>query len=247
MWGGVAWCEERRPASQPPCVPLWAPLQPVFVKVRVAVLCALFWVAAGLLSWGTAGGVLHVAVHPSSSSFSFARSSPAPLLSLACNPTPPSLLPLAFPSPPVRLSLAQRSAALSLWRGDVGQALQTLLEHNALTADFVSLSAAAGLCVVWDGDGWCWTAFVLLMVLRVVWASRVVGNVCLRWRLWECRGVVLSVMPRGVEQLFGAALQHGICYLATEREALACAFEVTGGALSSMTDQFHHTSALQGV
>lgn len=40
--------------------------------------------------------------------------------------------------------LAQRSAALSLWTGDVGAAIATLLENDVLTADFVSCAAAAG-------------------------------------------------------------------------------------------------------
>lgn len=39
---------------------------------------------------------------------------------------------------------AQRAAALELWNGDVGSAIATLLEYDALTADFVSMSASAG-------------------------------------------------------------------------------------------------------
>jgi WD40 repeat protein len=39
---------------------------------------------------------------------------------------------------------AQRAAALELWSGDVGSAIATLLEYDALTADFVSMSASAG-------------------------------------------------------------------------------------------------------
>jgi len=40
--------------------------------------------------------------------------------------------------------LAQRAAAVSLWSGDVGSAIKVLVENDALTADFVSFSAAAG-------------------------------------------------------------------------------------------------------
>ena len=43
-----------------------------------------------------------------------------------------------------RRTLAQRSAALKLWQGDVGGAIQVLLENQALTADFVSIAASAG-------------------------------------------------------------------------------------------------------
>ena len=46
--------------------------------------------------------------------------------------------------------MAQRAAALSLWRGDVGGALRMLLEHDTLSADFVSMTAGAGgLCGWW--------------------------------------------------------------------------------------------------
>ncbi|KAL4424453.1 hypothetical protein ABPG77_006391 [Micractinium sp. CCAP 211/92] len=48
------------------------------------------------------------------------------------------------PSSASRLALAQRAAAAALLRGDVGAAMRVLLEHDALSADFVSLSAAAG-------------------------------------------------------------------------------------------------------
>ncbi|KAG7671807.1 hypothetical protein Ndes2526B_g07286 [Nannochloris sp. 'desiccata'] len=40
--------------------------------------------------------------------------------------------------------LAQRAAAVSLWAGDIGSAIKVLVENDALTADFVSFSAAAG-------------------------------------------------------------------------------------------------------
>lgn len=47
-------------------------------------------------------------------------------------------------SPASRQAAAQRAAAAALFRGDVGSAVQLLLQHDALTADFVSMSAAAG-------------------------------------------------------------------------------------------------------
>lgn len=47
-----------------------------------------------------------------------------------------------------RHGIAQRAAAAALFRGDVGAAVQLLLEHDALTADFVSMSAVAGGCSV---------------------------------------------------------------------------------------------------
>jgi hypothetical protein len=47
-------------------------------------------------------------------------------------------------SAPARRVTAQRAAALALWRGDVGAAAQLLADHDALTADFVSMCAAAG-------------------------------------------------------------------------------------------------------
>lgn len=50
----------------------------------------------------------------------------------------------AAPSSSSRAALAQRAAAAALLRGDVGAAVQVLLDHDALTADFVSMSAAAG-------------------------------------------------------------------------------------------------------
>jgi len=43
-----------------------------------------------------------------------------------------------------RRLLAQRAAAVALWSGDVGRAIHILIEHDALTADFVSFAAAAG-------------------------------------------------------------------------------------------------------
>ena len=46
--------------------------------------------------------------------------------------------------PAVARVAAQRAAAVALWSGDVGTALRILLKHDALTADFVSLSAVAG-------------------------------------------------------------------------------------------------------
>lgn len=60
-----------------------------------------------------------------------------------------------------RQALAQRAAAAALLRGDVCAALHVLLEHDALTADFVSLSAAAGgwvgkrACELCCGAGLC--------------------------------------------------------------------------------------------
>jgi WD40 repeat protein len=53
---------------------------------------------------------------------------------------------LAGPSqrPAAARVLAQRAAAVSLWAGDVGSAIKVLVENDALTADFVSFSAAAG-------------------------------------------------------------------------------------------------------
>ena len=37
-----------------------------------------------------------------------------------------------------------QSAVIAMWRGDVSQALATVCEADALTADFVSLAASAG-------------------------------------------------------------------------------------------------------
>jgi hypothetical protein len=56
-----------------------------------------------------------------------------------------------------RLHLAHRAAAAALFCGDVAAAVQLLLQHDALTADFVSMSAAAGgpfLCAAGCGPGW---------------------------------------------------------------------------------------------
>ena len=39
---------------------------------------------------------------------------------------------------------AQRAAVLRLWAGDAAGALHTVLRADALTADFVSMAAAAG-------------------------------------------------------------------------------------------------------
>jgi hypothetical protein len=47
-------------------------------------------------------------------------------------------------NPQARRSAAQHAAAVALWRGDVGVAVALLLEHDALTADFVSMAVAAG-------------------------------------------------------------------------------------------------------
>ena len=44
----------------------------------------------------------------------------------------------------MKVACAQRSAALALWRGDVGGALKLVLAADALTADFVSMAASAG-------------------------------------------------------------------------------------------------------
>lgn len=44
----------------------------------------------------------------------------------------------------MKVAAAQRSAALALWRGDIGGALKTVLVADALTADFVSMAASAG-------------------------------------------------------------------------------------------------------
>jgi WD40 repeat protein len=46
--------------------------------------------------------------------------------------------------------LAQRAAAVSLWSGDVGSAIKVLIENDALTADFVSFSAAAAGRGAWE-------------------------------------------------------------------------------------------------
>ena len=50
----------------------------------------------------------------------------------------------ATANPQARRSAAHHAAAVALWRGDVGEAVRLLLEHDALTADFVSMAAAAG-------------------------------------------------------------------------------------------------------
>ena len=39
---------------------------------------------------------------------------------------------------------ALQSAMIAMWRGDVSQALATVVEADALTADFVSIAASAG-------------------------------------------------------------------------------------------------------
>eukprot|EP00887_Chlorella_sp_A99_P005222 scaffold1.g5222.t1 len=52
-----------------------------------------------------------------------------------------------------RHAAAQRAAALALWRGDLGQALDVLLQHEALTAEFVSLAAGAGALAGGGGGG----------------------------------------------------------------------------------------------
>lgn len=44
----------------------------------------------------------------------------------------------------MKVAAAQRSAAIALWRGDVGEALKIVLAADALTADFVSMAASAG-------------------------------------------------------------------------------------------------------
>jgi len=51
---------------------------------------------------------------------------------------------LAKLHPQQRRLQAQRAAALALWTGDVGGCIQILTDSEALTADFVSFSAAAG-------------------------------------------------------------------------------------------------------
>ena len=43
-----------------------------------------------------------------------------------------------------RQASAVQSAVIAMWRGDVAQALATVCEADALTADFVSLAASAG-------------------------------------------------------------------------------------------------------
>lgn len=43
-----------------------------------------------------------------------------------------------------RRALAHRAAALKLWEGDIGGALRIVMEHDALTADFVCFAAGAG-------------------------------------------------------------------------------------------------------
>ena len=57
-------------------------------------------------------------------------------------------------NPQARRSAAQHAAAVALWRGDVGEAVRLLLEHDALTADFVSMAAAAGEGAARGLRGW---------------------------------------------------------------------------------------------
>jgi hypothetical protein len=53
---------------------------------------------------------------------------------------------------------AQRSAMLAMWRGDVGGAIRTILAADALTADFVSIAAAAGTRCVCRLQAMCYIA-----------------------------------------------------------------------------------------
>ncbi|KAL4525109.1 hypothetical protein Ndes2526A_g07193 [Nannochloris sp. 'desiccata'] len=62
----------------------------------------------------------------------------------AADKTTESLLSGSPQRPAAARVLAQRAAAVSLWAGDIGSAIKVLVENDALTADFVSFSAAAG-------------------------------------------------------------------------------------------------------
>lgn len=142
-----------------------------------------------------------------------------------------------------RQATAQRGAAVALFRGDVAAAVQLLLEHDALAADFVSLSAAAGGCRamgragLWEDRPSAPRGLFFLLDMSAVESLNCSSPPCPFWRASCCpcagpaawRAVTLAWAAK-LEQQLGEPHMAALHLLAVREEEEAVRVSGTAGS-----------------